>query len=65
MTSSLKSAIPSISVLELGMWHVIKSSATSGSKSKRVNTSMTSSNLKSVPKRLLIASKVQEIDFGS
>ena len=54
-----------MSVLELGMWQVNKSSATSGSKSKRLNTSTTSSKLKSVPKRLLIASKVQEIDFGS
>ena len=47
------------------MWQVIKSLVTSGSQSKRANTSTPSSKLKSVPKRLLIASKVQEIDFGS
>ena len=47
------------------MWQVIVESLTSGLKSKRVNTSTTSSKLKSVPKRLLMASSVQEIDFGS
>ena len=47
------------------MWQVIVVPETSGSKSNRANTSTTSSKLKSVPKRLLIASKVQDIDFGS